>query len=665
MRVINLLGWIIAGHTLSHGICLADGCFVFRWQKGIDINEPTQKAIILYDSGREDIVLQVKYEGPAEEFGWLVPVPGLPEVRKGSMDCFYEMSRLTQENDPHLGMKGADETAGINEDTDAVKVIEIKTVGAYEVAVLSARNSAGLMDWLAANEFAFPKEKTDILDSYTKKHWYFVAVEVDPNQSGFEVVKGAPKQGKVKKTINRATREKLANGELHPLVISFDAEKCVFPLAISAVNGKPSEISLYVLSSEPLMSKTIFDKKWAIYSKARADWLKGASERRKQREQFMEGRNDRIRTFQRTNSWRGHFAAADDPADPQPDTTAMRQSLGIVRPPGEPEDYFSNMPLILGMETKAKEIKETTKQLPRLAGKSWCLTKQVEVFTPEEMQDLEFEPVLPILTDKLHTPDGYAAGLGLAQFGAHAVPIVLESARSADLRERRFVAPALEQLKDPRITAAIPDLLSNSEPRIRQSACYAAGQAWESSFAPVLGKILSDSDEGARRAAAFVLREYPENQQMPLYQKIVQEDGAGAGQAISLLDTTSWSRAELLKLFSSTNLPVLSTAFTRLRHTLITDEVAPLLTNSLPQARMMGLGVLSRIGDTAAVDRIVSMLHDPNEAIRWRVRSDLRRLTGQKLGADPAAYEKWWAANKDTFTPRPSIDPRVGRREGL
>jgi hypothetical protein len=64
------------------------------------------------------------------------------------------------------------------------------------------------------------------------------------------------------------------------------------------------------------------------------------------------------------------------------------------------------------------------------------------------------------------------------------------------------------------------------------------------------------------------------------------------------------------------------------------------------------LGSLARIGDKPAVERMVSMLHDPNEAIRWRVRSNLRGASGQMLGADPAAYEKWWAANKETFTPQ-------------
>src|SRR6266446_6975612 len=88
--LLLLFGWIISPSAR------ADGCFVFKWNKAIDINEPTQKAIIVHDAGREDLLLQVKYEGPLEEFGWLIPVPSLPTIEKGSMEPFYELSRLTQ-----------------------------------------------------------------------------------------------------------------------------------------------------------------------------------------------------------------------------------------------------------------------------------------------------------------------------------------------------------------------------------------------------------------------------------------------------------------------------------------------------------------------------------------------------------------------------------------
>jgi hypothetical protein len=103
---------------------------------------------------------------------------------------------------------------------------------------------------------------------------------------------------------------------------------------------------------------------------------------------------------------------------------------------------------------------------------------------------------------------------------------------------------------------------------------------------------------------------------------------------------------------ASTNQDVVEFAFGKLRYKNLTlNEIEPLLTNSLASARMMGLGALDQIGNKDAVDRIFAMLYDPNEGVRWNVRAGLRRLTGQKLGPDPAAWEKWWAENNKDFTP--------------
>jgi hypothetical protein len=88
---------VVVALFFTHFPLLADGLFVSKWKrnKQLDINEPTQKAIILYDAGREDMLLQVKYEGRVSEFGWLIPVPTLPRIEKGSMESFYELG-------PHL-----------------------------------------------------------------------------------------------------------------------------------------------------------------------------------------------------------------------------------------------------------------------------------------------------------------------------------------------------------------------------------------------------------------------------------------------------------------------------------------------------------------------------------------------------------------------------------
>jgi hypothetical protein len=142
---------------------------------------------------------------------------------------------------------------------------------------------------------------------------------------------------------------------------------------------------------------------------------------------------------------------------------------------------------------------------------------------------------------------------------------------------------------------------------------------------------------------------------------ILAEDGPASLFALEVLEARGQlSDKDRKHLLGSTNLAVVSSAFTPLRYKRYKfqlDDLNPLITNSLPMARLIALGVLTEMADKPAVERIISLLHDPNEAIRWQVRSALRRLTGQKLGANSVAYEKWWAENKATYVPMPT-NPR-------
>jgi len=202
----------------------ADGCFVgpkFVWDKHKDINEPTQKAVIVYDAGREDLILQVKYEGPTDEFGWLVPGPNLPEVKLGSMKCFYELSQFTQQLWPPASQTRGNQfnvaSASLGQDREPpVKVIEIKTVGAYEIAILSTKDTGALGKWLDANGFYFPTEKAGVIDSYVKQQYYFVAARINTSKSSsFELL--SPRQAETRPGESYSTHLRLASGELSPL----------------------------------------------------------------------------------------------------------------------------------------------------------------------------------------------------------------------------------------------------------------------------------------------------------------------------------------------------------------------------------------------------------------------------------------------------------------
>lgn len=239
-------------------MAFADGVFVFRWNKAADIKEPAQKAIIVYDHGREDLLLQVKYEGRLQNFGWLIPVPSLPEVQRGWMAPFYELSRLTQ--NPFAGMTaGTPRIGGVR--SEQVNVVEIKTVGVYEVAILSAHDALSLERWLGSNGYSGPEGRSQVLDDYVNKGWFFVAVKIQlDRESSFKQSSTPNQDDPEREREHQALQAAMSSGELHPLRISFDTPQCIFPLKVSAVGAKPAEVSLYVLASEPLLNKYMFQR---------------------------------------------------------------------------------------------------------------------------------------------------------------------------------------------------------------------------------------------------------------------------------------------------------------------------------------------------------------------------------------------------------------------
>lgn len=90
---------------LSFSEAVADGVFV--WNEGVDLVAPSQIGVILHDEGTEELVLQVKYQGPARDFAWLVPLPAAPEVKAVKSDLFAELSQDTQRRERRWGTTAA------------------------------------------------------------------------------------------------------------------------------------------------------------------------------------------------------------------------------------------------------------------------------------------------------------------------------------------------------------------------------------------------------------------------------------------------------------------------------------------------------------------------------------------------------------------------------
>ena len=212
-----------------------DGCFV--WRKGADLYEPSQKAVIYHKDGREKLILQVKYEGSAEDFAWIVPLPSQPQVEVVPIEDnpFAELSLYTQQR-RRWGYRGRGDKKP-NEQEESVTVLERKIVGVYDVSVLDANDAKALNQWLNKNGYSFPADRNDVLKHYTERSWKYVAMRIDRKALGTDKIQG------------------LKTGQLQPICFSFITETAVYPLRISSLNAGQTEILLYVLSNVPLVLK--------------------------------------------------------------------------------------------------------------------------------------------------------------------------------------------------------------------------------------------------------------------------------------------------------------------------------------------------------------------------------------------------------------------------
>jgi hypothetical protein len=201
----------------------------------------SQKAVILYENSTgnvtgnytgnytEHLILSVGFEGDAEDFAWVIPVPNLPEIAVTDAELFWELSDFTAAEVPSPGFGCFGEGAGAP--GDGVDVIEEEVVGPYATAILSATNATALADWLDANGYIFPEEGEEIVSEYIDKEWYFVATKINAVEEG--------------------TSEALAEGAIEPIVLSFASNQTVYPLRISSLSASTAELPevlLYVFA---------------------------------------------------------------------------------------------------------------------------------------------------------------------------------------------------------------------------------------------------------------------------------------------------------------------------------------------------------------------------------------------------------------------------------
>ena len=165
--------------------------------------------VLLRDGNRTVLSMQNDYEGPPEGFAMVVPVPVVlheDDVRTLPRDLFARVDSLAAprlveywEHDPcapQIAYERSYATGATNvDDADrpseggedlGVRIEARFAVGEYDVAILSAGDSAGLETWLHREHYNIPNGAGALLRPYVEAGTKFFVARVDPSRVTFE-----------------------------------------------------------------------------------------------------------------------------------------------------------------------------------------------------------------------------------------------------------------------------------------------------------------------------------------------------------------------------------------------------------------------------------------------------------------------------------------------
>jgi hypothetical protein len=207
--------------------------------------------VLMREGTRTVLSMQNNYQGPAEDFAMVVPVPVVlnkENVKTLPADVFGRVDRLAAprlveywEQDPcrpnqyivdgvtttEVLMKPADEDDGSVAERHGVKIESRFSVGEYNVLILSAKDSLGLDTFLRSQRYKIPAGAEPYLRPYVAQGSKFFVAKVDAKKVKFE------------------------NGQamLSPLRFHYDSETFSLPVRLGLINsGGTQDLIVHVLA---------------------------------------------------------------------------------------------------------------------------------------------------------------------------------------------------------------------------------------------------------------------------------------------------------------------------------------------------------------------------------------------------------------------------------
>jgi hypothetical protein len=229
-------------------------CGFYVAQADSKLFNKSSKVVLSRDGQTTAITMASDYEGEPKEFAVVIPVPtfierkqiGVVEMKTIDHLDAFTAPRLVEyhDADPCIQAYMAMAPSALSmmrrrsmADAVAYKGVTVEAsydVGEYDVSILSATESGGLVHWLRDNGYRIPAGAEPVLGSYIKQNMRFFVAKVN---------------------LGRMTL--LGNGYLRPLQVRYETSKFMLPLRLGTVNADgPQDLIVYALTRQGRVETT-------------------------------------------------------------------------------------------------------------------------------------------------------------------------------------------------------------------------------------------------------------------------------------------------------------------------------------------------------------------------------------------------------------------------
>ena len=234
----------------------ACGCFAPP-NPAVPVVQAGERIVFAHENGEVVAHIQIQYEGDASEFGWLLPVPAVPEFALGTDELFTQILQQTQPRyrlntqfpdqcggPVFAGGPGRDSASEDGNGGNGGPLVVEDSVGPYDYAVLKADDDQEMFDWLVDNSYFIPTGTEDVVGPYIRPGAYFLALKLRSGESA---------------------------GNLQPIVLRYRSDYPMIPIILTSVAANPDMgVQVWVLGEERAIPRNY---RHTVLNDEKIDWF--------------------------------------------------------------------------------------------------------------------------------------------------------------------------------------------------------------------------------------------------------------------------------------------------------------------------------------------------------------------------------------------------------